>query len=229
MAASEDQVEPCPRRIRGFVDGRAVIDTTRALYVWAWPGYPQYYIPAVDVDRSFLDAVGTPADKPGLAGWVSFEWEALDAWFEEDEEVFVHPRNPYTRVDALRAHRHLRVEIEGVLLAESRSPVLVFETGLPTRYYVAKTDVRFEHLTRSDAQSSCAYKGTTSSFWSAAVGEAEHPDVAWSYDFPTLALTPIKGLVAFYNEEVDLFLDGSPLPRRRRRPASSRRTRSGAR
>lgn len=223
MAADKGRVEPCPRRIRGFLDGETVFDTTRALYVWEWEGYPQYYIPEVDVHgkAAALQPVHGTAD---LAGTVRFEWEALDAWFEEDEEVFVHPRNPYTRVDALRSHRLLRVEIDGVVLAETRSPVMVYETGLPTRYYVDRTDVRFQFLRPSTARSSCPYKGDTSAYWSVEIDGARYPDVAWSYDFPTRALTPIAGLVAFLNEEVDLFLNGQPL-RRESAPASSRRTR----
>ena len=102
----------------------------------------------------------------GLKGTVRFEWGALDAWFEEDEQVFVHPRDPYTRVDALRSNRRVRVELDGVVLADSASPVMVFETGLPVRYYVNRTDVRFEHLVPSDTVTSCPYKGMTSGYWS---------------------------------------------------------------
>jgi uncharacterized protein (DUF427 family) len=144
---------------------------------------------------------------------VRFEWAALDAWFEEDEQVFVHPRDPYTRVDALRSDRPVRVELDGVVLADSRSAVLVFETGLPTRYYVNRTDVRFEHLVPSGTVTSCPYKGTTSGYWSVQAGGAVHQDLAWAYDFPTRQLLPVAGLVAFYNEKVDTFLDGEPLDR----------------
>ena len=83
---------------------------------------------------------------PGLAGMARFEWDALDAWYEEDEQVFVHPRNPYTRVDAIRSSRRVRIELDGVVLAESASPVMVFETGLPTRYYLNRTDLNLAHL-----------------------------------------------------------------------------------
>ena len=82
-----------------------------------------------------------------VAGLVRFDWPAL-TWFEEDEPIYGHPRNPYVRVDALRSHRHVRVELDGVLLADTESPVLLFETGLPTRYYIDRTDVAFEHLSR---------------------------------------------------------------------------------
>jgi uncharacterized protein (DUF427 family) len=149
----------------------------------------------------------------GLAGTVRFEWAALDSWFEEDEEVFVHPRNPYTRVDALRSTRRVRIELDGEVLAESAAPVMVFETGLPTRYYLNRTEVNFEHLVPNGTVTACPYKGQTSGYWSVQVGETTYPDLAWAYDFPTRQLLPIAGLIAFYNEKVDVTLDGELLPR----------------
>ena len=125
----------------------------------------------------------------------------------------MHPRDPYTRVDALRSNRRVRIELDGVVLADSASPVMVFETGLPVRYYVNRTDVRFEHLVPSDTVTSCPYKGMTSGYWSVRVGGALHKDLAWAYDFPTRQLLPIAGLVAFYNEMVDTYLDGELLDR----------------
>ena len=150
---------------------------------------------------------------PGLAGMARLEWDALEAWFEEDEQVFVHPRNPYTRVDALRSTRQIRVELDGILLAESSCPVMVFETGLPTRYYLGRADVNFSHLTPSDTVTACPYKGNTSNYWNIQIGDTTHPDLAWAYDFPTAALLPIAGLVAFYNEKIDIVLDGRRLDR----------------
>jgi uncharacterized protein (DUF427 family) len=242
MVAKVNQVEPVPRRIRGFIGGVPVVDTVRALYVWEWANYPQYYIPAEDVRAGVLvdeghvqrtrrgsvrtqtvhhgdvrrvGAARLVADSPveGLNGRVRFEWGALDSWFEEDEQVFVHPRNPYVRVDALRSARHVRVELDGVVLAESTSPVMVFETGLPTRYYVARTDVRFEHLVPSTTVTECPYKGTTTAYWSVVAGDEVYTDLAWSYDFPTRELSPIAGMVAFYGEKVDISVDGVRLDR----------------
>ncbi len=198
--------EPVPRRIRAIRDGRVVIDTTQALYVWEVPYYPQYLIPVADVTGVDLP----PEAKPGF---VCFHWNAFDAWYEEDEQVFVHPRNPYARVDAIRSTRTVRVELDGLRLAESHSPVMVFETGLPPRYYLNRTEVDFTHLEPSTTRTACPYKGTTGGYWSVHVNGVRHPDLAWSYDFPTLALTPIAGLIAFYNEKVDIFLDGQRLPR----------------
>ena len=126
-----------------------------------------------------------------------------------------HPRSPYARVDAIRSSRHIRVELDGVVLAESAAPVLLFETGLPTRHYIQRTDVFFAHLERTDTVTHCPYKGTTSDYWSARAGERVHRDVAWSYAYPDVAVAAIAGLVAFYDEKVDTFLDGVPVTRPR--------------
>jgi uncharacterized protein (DUF427 family) len=100
-----------------------------------------------------------------------------------------------------------------VVLAESSSPVMVFETGLPTRYYLNRTEVNAEHLLPAATVTACPYKGKTSGYWSVRVGETVHADLAWAYDFPTRQLLPIAGLIAFYNEKVDIWLDGEPLER----------------
>ena len=232
-----NHVEPVPRRVRATMGGRTAFDTTNARYVWEWPAFPQYYVPAADVAPGLLVNEDLTEDTaqgkvavhgisagetyhrgvarividpvvPELMETVRFDWSAFDAWFEEDEQVFVHPRSPYTRVDALRSTRHVRVELHGEVLAESSSPILLFETGLPTRYYLNRTDVDFTHLVPSDTVTSCPYKGTTTGYWSAQVGDRTHPDVAWTYNFPLREVQPIAGLVAFYNEKVDTFVDG---------------------
>ena len=237
-----DHVEPVPRRVRAVLGGRTVLDTMHARYVWEWPPYPQFYIPRADVAGDVLsddgESHGTTrgtahkhtlrvgdVERPGaarvfgddaidgVAGTVRFDWDALDAWYEEDEQVFVHPRSPYSRVDALRSTRHIRVTLEGMPLAEADSAVLVFETGLPTRYYLDRTAVDFSHLVHSDTETACPYKGRTSDYWSVRIGDADYPDLAWSYNFPTAALSPIAGLVAFYNEKVDIAVDGVELRR----------------
>ena len=256
MIVPVGHVEPVPRRVRAVLGGETVLDTTHALYVWEWPYFPQYYIPTEDMAPDLLVDGEEPRPLPGgtarrhglrsgetarpasaevysadptgrLAGTVRFTWDAFDAWFEEDEQVFVHPRNPYSRVDALRSTRSVRVELDGVVLAESTSPVLVFETGLPTRYYLNRTDVDFHHLVPTETVTSCPYKGRTSGYWAVRIGAAVHPDLAWAYDFPTRQLLPISGLIAFYNEKVDLTVDGVRLTRpntpffSRSRPGSS--------
>jgi uncharacterized protein (DUF427 family) len=242
MSAQVNRVEPVPRRIRAHVAGTMVVDTTHALYVWEWAHYPQYYVPLADVSPGVLvpqnktqdSARGTVeihdlhvgdvhrhraakvlrASPTGqLSDTVRFEWSALDAWFEEDERVFVHPRSPYVRVDAVRSTRTVRVELEGTVLAQSSSPVMVFETGLPTRYYLNRTEVDQAHLVASDTVTECPYKGTTTGYWSVRIADRVHGDLAWTYDFPTRQLQPIAGLVAFYNEKVDIFVDGQELER----------------
>ena len=156
--------------------------------------YPQCYIPPGDIGMRFLTddqhdqrtrqgtahrhslsagsverhgAVRVSGEDAiaGVAGTARFGWGALDAWYEEDEQVFVHPRNPYVRVDALRSHRHVRASLDGVTLAESTAPVLVFETGLPARYYFDRTGVVFQHLVHSGTRTACPYKGRTSDCW----------------------------------------------------------------
>jgi uncharacterized protein (DUF427 family) len=210
-------MQPCPRRIRARRDGATVIDTLSAFYVWEVPYYPAYYVPVEDVDPSLLLPESTQTFEGGpFAGLVHVDWDAVDAWFEEDEEVFGgHPRSPYARVDAIRSSRHIRVELDGVVLAESAAPVMLFETGLPTRHYIQRTDVFFSHLERIDTVTYCPYKGTTSDYWSAVVGGKEHRDIAWSYAYPNVAVAAIAGLVAFYDERVDTFLDGVPVTRPR--------------
>src|SRR5829696_4511235 len=208
-----DHVEPVPRRVRAELSGQVVLDTTRALYLWEWPFYPQFLIPAEDVDASALVDEhhthrlkrGTVArvglhvggvERPGsgnrylesslegLVGTIRFNWDSLDAWYEEDEQVFVHPRNPYVRVDALRSTRTVRVERDGVVLGESAAPVMVFETGLPTRYYLDRSAVDFSHLRPSETVTACPYKGCTTDHWSVEIGDRSFPDLAWSYGFP---------------------------------------------
>ena len=241
-AAARGRVEPAPRRVCGFLGGKLVFDTTAARYVWELPYYPQYYIPLADVaagvlvdenhpqrvqlgpSRTFAltaDGQTVPAaarvfddgDGP-VAGLVRFTWDALD-WFEEDEPIHGHPRNPYARVDALRSHRHVTVAIGGITVADTHSPVLLFETGLPTRYYIDRTDISFDHLHPSQTQTLCPYKGVTSEYWSAEVAGTVHDDIAWTYHTPLPAVAPIASLVAFYNEKVDLTVDGKPLARPR--------------
>ena len=242
MITPVNHVEPVPRRVRAELGGQVVLDTTRALYLWEWPFYPQFYIPADDVDpdalvderRTHRMSRGTAASVglraggaeragagrrylessiEGLVNTIRWEWDALDAWYEEDEQVYVHPRNPYVRVDALRSTRRVRIELDGAVLAETSSPVMVFETGLPTRYYLDRSAVSFSHLRPSDTVTSCPYKGRTTAYWSGEIGDRVYPDLAWSYDFPTRQLIPIAGLVAFYDERVDVFLDGVEQPR----------------
>ncbi|MEU5655197.1 DUF427 domain-containing protein [Streptomyces sp. NPDC047737] len=154
-----------------------------------------------------------------LAGHISFEWfgrEVLDHWYEEDEEIFVHPRDPHKRVDALPSSRHVQVEIEGTVVADTHAPILLFETGLPVRFYLPREDVRLGLFTRTDGRTRCPYKGVASEYWSWAGDADVRHDIAWSYPDPLPSVGIIKDRVAFYDESVDVLVDGV----RRERPVT---------
>ena len=151
-------------------------------------------------------------DRADIKGRMAFYWHRMDAWFEEDDEVFVHPRDPYHRVDVLSSSRHVRVAVAGETVADTRRPWLLFETGLPTRYYIPKADVRMDLLVPTDSQTRCPYKGKAR-YWSARVGDTLEPDIAWSYPFPIPECPKIANLVAFYNERADIWVDGELQPR----------------
>ena len=191
--------EPAQKRVRAVRDGQTIVDTNNAMLVWEHPYYPRYFFPAADVADQSHDTSGIG----DIEGYVALQWTDLDAWFEEDEEVFVHPRSPYVRVDALRSSRTVRVEVDGQVVAESSSPVVLFETGLPARYYLPALDVRRDLLIPTDLATSCPYKGTAR-YWS--VGE--HDNIVWSYPSPLPESRPVQGLMCFYNEKVDMYLDG---------------------
>jgi uncharacterized protein (DUF427 family) len=146
-------------------------------------------------------------DDPDLAGYVTLPWEALENWYEENEEVFVHPRDPFVRVDALDSSRHVRVERDGRLLADSDAPILVFETGLPTRYYLPESDVEASALADSDLRTGCPYKGFAS-YRDVEVDGRRHRGLFWYYPDPFSDVSKIKGRLAPYNERVELIVDG---------------------
>ena len=156
-----------------------------------------------------------PERRP-LWGHVAFEWTKMDAWFEEDDEVYVHARDPYKRVDVLHSSRHVRVVVRGELVAETRRPALLFETGLPTRYYLSKADVRMDLLVPTDTETRCPYKGLAS-YYSARIGSTIARDIAWCYRHPIPECSKIENLVCFFNEKVDLHVDGELQPRPRTR------------
>jgi uncharacterized protein (DUF427 family) len=204
--AAMTRFEPCHKRIRAVLDDEVVVDTTDALYVWERPNYPQYYIPRGDVagDIASMDGVRTHDEFPDH---VRFDWRAMDAWYEEDEEVFVHPRDPYKRVDILPTSRAVRVEIEGTVVAESTRASFLFETGLGRRTYIPIDDVHMALFEPTESSSMCPYKGTAR-YWSVKINDVVHEDVAWAYDAPLRESAPIAGLVAFYDERVEVFVDG---------------------
>ena len=202
---------PTSRWIRGTQSGRTVIDSRHAILVWE-PGkkVPVYAFPGEDISFEAKDAASLGVrgfDDPDLAGYLTLPWDALEHWYEEDEEVFVHPRDPFVRVDALTSSRRVRVERDGQLLAESDAPILVFETGLPTRYYLPERDVDSSALAGSDLRTGCPYKGFAS-YRDVVVDGRRHPSLFWSYQDPFGEVSKVKGLLAPYNERVDLTVDG---------------------
>ena len=148
-----------------------------------------------------------------LKDYIAFDWDQMDAWFEEDEEVYVHARDPYKRIDALRSSRHVKVVIAGQKIADSHRPLLLFETGLPTRYYVPKVDVRMDLLIPSDTKTRCPYKGVAN-YYSVGGGNKLVKDIAWYYPYPVPECPRIENLVCFYNERVEaLYVDEELQPK----------------
>jgi uncharacterized protein (DUF427 family) len=137
-----------------------------------------------------------------ISDFVAFYWDRVDHWYEEDEEIFVHARDPYKRVDAIASFRHVQVILGGEIVADTRQARFLFETRLPTRYYIPPEDVRMDLLIPSDKVTACPYKGRAR-YWSARVGDREFPDIVWSYPEPIPECPKIKGLLAFFNEQVD--------------------------
>ena len=131
----------------------------------------------------------------------------MDRWYEEDEEVFVHPRSPYARIDVIESRRHVQIEIDGVVIADSVRPHILFETGMPNRYYLPQDDVRLELLSRTDKTTQCPYKGTAG-YWTAEINDVDYADIVWSYQAPLREAAGAAGLLCFYNEKVDVTVDG---------------------
>lgn len=228
------RVEPSQRRVRAMLGGEFVADTTRPMLVWEVPYYPTYYFPEADVRSDLLVETGEVRRSPSrgeatqyavevngsegvaysfkapkieeIEGHVAFVWQTMDHWFEEDEEVFVHARDPYTRIDILPSSRRVRIEIDGVTVADTTNAAFLFETGLPTRYYMPKTDVSMDLLSPTETATACPYKGTAR-YWTATVNGETYEDLVWGYDAPLPESQKIAGLVSFYNEKVDIYVD----------------------
>ena len=154
---------------------------------------------------SYLDP---KADARDIAGYMSFYWNQMDSWYEEEDEIFVHARDPYKRVDVLNSARHIQVVLGGETVADSMSPRLVIETGHLLRYYLPREDVRVDLLEASPTRSRCPYKGIAS-YWSANINGNRYEDVVWSYELPISECSKIKDLMCFFNERVDsIIVDG---------------------
>jgi uncharacterized protein (DUF427 family) len=241
---SELYLEPTPKRVRAVVDGKAIADSRHAMLLSESGVQPIYYFPPEDVRTDLFE----PSDKhthcpkkgdasyytlrigervvkdvawyypepiegaPSIKDLIAFYWDRVDQWFEEDEEVIGHARDPYHRIDIRQSSRHVRISVDGQLLAESRRPVALFESNLPVRWYLPREDVVAD-LEPSDRTSLCPYKGVAR-YYSVPGG----PDMVWYYADPLPEALPIAGLLCFFNERVDLELDGELQERPARPP-----------
>jgi uncharacterized protein (DUF427 family) len=189
-------VEPFPRRVRATKDGRRVVDSEAVLLVHRRGAPPAYAFPAGD-------AGGLGEPEPLAEGYVRVRWGDADAWYEEDEQVFSHPRNPYHRVDCVPTSRRLRVEIEGTVVVDTDDTLGVYETSLAPRLYVARRNLLAGVLAESGTTTYCPYKGTAT-YWSATVGGECLDDVAWSYEVPNPECWAIRGHLCFDETKVSV-------------------------
>lgn len=235
------EIEGTARWVRVMFNGLFVADSKRVLLLRETGRLPVYYFPKEDVRLDLLEPVqrsnasgqkqywsirvsdrvaesaawnysGQESDRSRLQNHIAFKWNKMDHWYEEEEEVFVHPRDPYTRVDVMPSSRHVRVEVGGTIVADTMRPFLLFETGLPTRYYIPEQDVNMDLLEPTKATTRCPYKGVAS-YWSIKAGDRELRNVVWSYPEPIPECPKIKGLLCFFNEKVDIYVDDQLQPR----------------
>jgi uncharacterized protein (DUF427 family) len=231
-------IDPYPRRMRGILGGEPIVDSTHGQLVHEPGRLPRCFYPRDDVrvdlfvasasgapstalgesqiwdlrlgerlvERAALSHPDPPPEAAVLREMIAPYWRAMDEWYEEDMPALAHIRDPYHRVDALPSSRHVRVSLDGETLAETDRAVVIYETGLVPRWYIPRADVRVP-LEPSDYRSRCAYKGEAR-YWSTAVGHTPHVNLAWTYESPRHDAAPVKDRVAFFNERVDLDVDG---------------------
>ena len=242
-AKDDTRFEPTQRRVRVMFAGVAIADSRKVMLMLENRRLAVYYFPVTDVRTDLFVPTTYSSNHPGkgdasffsvkvgervaekaawrylqpersdLKDYVAFYWDKMDAWFEEEDEVFVHPRDPYHRVDVLNSSRHVKVVVGGVVVAETDSPRLLFETGLPTRYYIPKLDVRLELLTPTNTSTRCPYKGKAS-YWSVNANGKEFKDIVWAYPAPIPECPKIENLLCFYDEKVDaVYVDGELQPK----------------
>jgi uncharacterized protein (DUF427 family) len=227
--------EDSPRRMRALFAGETIVDSRRSKLLHEHGKLPVHYFPEDEVRLDLLeptdhrthcpwkgdarhfsvrigDRVSENAawsypeplpDAPPIAGYLAFYWGRMEEWLEEDEPLVGHARDPYHRVDVLDSSRAVRVEIDGEVVAETSRPRALFETGLPTRWYFPPADVRQDLLAASDKHTVCAYKGVAS-YRSSRTEE----DVAWFYPDPRRDAERVRDHICFFNERVDLYVDG---------------------
>lgn len=191
-------IEPHPRRIQAVHQGRIVIDTEKALLVHRRNRPLSYAFRTEDI-------TGLPTEpEPEAPGYVHVPWDAVDAWFEEGRKLVNYPPNPYHRVDCRPTSRRLRVTIHGTPLVDTDDTVIVFETALAPRLYVAAKHVRTDLLQKTHTSSYCNYKGVAA-YWAASIDDhTTVADIAWSYDEPLPESATIKGYLSFDAEKVQV-------------------------
>lgn len=237
IATESFRVERVRVRVRAMLGGAIVLDTSDARMLFEPRRMPVYLFPRAALDPRVVETSETVAEdrtkgpsrhatlrvgdrvatdavvewpeaqQAELAGLVAVRWDAMDRWFHEDEEVHVHARNPYHRVDAYASSRHVEVFADGVKIADTRRPVIVYETDLPPRYYVPKLDVRMDLLTHVERRTGCPYKGFAG-YYDVKTGGSTHRATVWEYATPFAEMAKIAGLLAFYQEKLEVRVDG---------------------
>ena len=228
----ELRFEPSDKWVRGELRGETVVDSRRTWLVWEPDRIvPGWCFPREDVREDLLRPVEVREgehtapvsevfdvgeasraawvyEDPELEGRVAVDFKSLDRWREEEAEVVGHPRDPFKRIDVRRSSRRVRVSVDGEVVADSSRPLLLFETGLPVRYYLPPDDVRMDLLARTPKHSFCAYKGEASYY-----SVAGEDDLAWFYPDPLPDNAEIRDHISFFNEKVEIEVDGELLER----------------
>ncbi|KAI0043809.1 DUF427-domain-containing protein [Auriscalpium vulgare] len=225
---SAGYTEDTIKRIRVLFGGEYIVDTRNSKLVWEHAYFPHYYFHKSDVPEKYLQNA-TKSDKSDtydlvvanrkadaavklftegdLKDFVKISFDKADAWLEEDERIYYHPKDPYKRVDVLQSSRHVRVKIDGVEVANTTKPRLLFETGLRVRTYIPISDVHMELLTPAELTTGCPYKGVAS-YYDVNLPSGKKEGLVWWYRAPNLECAEIRGFLAFYDEKVDVFVDG---------------------
>lgn len=234
-------LHPVFKRIRGVLAGETIVDTRRGQMLHETGQFPQWYVPLDEIDPSTLEAQDgretdpvkgettrytvragnrevrdaawshEPGTLPQLAGLVAFAFDRLDAWFEEDDQIEQHPRDPYHRFDCRRTSEHVQVKVGGQLVAETRRAVKLFETSIPPRYYIPFDDVTPECLVPSATRGYCPYKGRQS-YYSVRGGGITIEDGAWTIYEPYGEALAVVGCLSFWQEGTEVLADGQPTP-----------------
>lgn len=232
-------VEPSERWVRVKLNGETIADSKNPILLiqFGRDVMPTYFFTHDEVKMEHLSApierggkrlwtvqigdeqvkngawtyIDPPEHLAAVQGRVTFNWRNFE-WYEEDEQVFVHARDPHKRVDVMRSTRHVQIKVDGKIVADTISPYLLYETHLPIRYYIPAEDVKKEFLTETSHKTACPYKGNAR-YWTVKVGEKVLDNVAWSYPDPIPEITKIKDLICFFNERTDIYVDGELMER----------------